>query len=155
MRQIAIVLSAAILAACSKKENPPAADSTQAGNAPQAAAPMNLADVAGKWHFEVVGETSDSVLLAYDMMATADTTGWTITLPNREPMPLRVVLVDADSAVLENGPYESVLRPGVQVSTVTSIRLRGDRLMGKTTAHYMSTGADSVVNLRNRGRRAP
>jgi hypothetical protein len=155
MRQIAIVLSAAILAACAKKEGSPAADSTRAGNNPQPASPMNLADVAGKWQVQVVGETSDSVLLTYEMTATADTTGWTITLPNRDPMPLRVMSVAGDSAVLENGPYESVLRPGVQVSTVSVVRLRGDRLMGKTVAHYVTSGADSLVHLRTRGRRAP
>ena len=151
MRPIAIVLSAALLVACEKKDGAPAADSAPA-NANQPTA-MNLADLAGTWEVQVVGETSDSVLLTYQMTATADTTGWTITLPNRQPMPVRVVLVDADSVVLENGPYESALRPGVQVTTVTSMRVRGEQLMGRTTARYAVTTADSVVKLRSRGRR--
>lgn len=153
MRQIAIVLSVAILVACSKKDDAPVADSTPANTNPPAS-PMNLANVAGTWDVQVVGESSDSVLLTYQLTATADTSGWTFTFPNREPVPMRVVLVDADSAVLEAGPYESALRPGVQVSTVSSIRLRGDRLMGRTTARYQVTTADSVVLLRTRGRRA-
>jgi hypothetical protein len=156
MRPIAIVLSAAILAACGKKDAPPAADTTQARNPGQTpASPMSAEAVAGNWQVQVMGMDTDSVLVTYDMSLSADTAAWTITLPNREPMKLRIMSMGGDSAVVENGPYESVLRPGVQVSTSTILRLRGDRLMGRTAAHYAIGGTDSVVQLRSRGRRAP
>ena len=115
---------------------------------------MDLAKLAGNWDVQLVGATTDSVLLTYKMTATADTTGWSITFPNREPVPMRVVAVAGDSAVVEAGPYDSALRAGVQVSTTTTLRLRGDRLMGHTAAHYAIGGADSVVQLRSRGRKA-
>lgn len=154
MRPIAIVLSAAVLAACAKKDAPPAADSSSANRTRPPAETMDLAKLAGNWDVQLVGATTDSVLLTYKMTATADTTGWSITFPNREPVPMRVVAVAGDSAVVEAGPYESALRPGVQVSTTTTLRLRGDRLMGHTAAHYAIGGADSVVQLRSRGRKA-
>jgi hypothetical protein len=155
MRPIAIVLTAALVAACGKKDAPPAADSTPANNPAQTpASPMTAEAVAGNWDVQVMGMDVDSVLLTYTMSLSADTAAWTITLPDREPMKLRIVSMGGDSAVVENGPYESVLRPGVQVSTSTVLRLRGDRLMGRTAAHYAIGGSDSVVQLRSRGRRA-
>jgi hypothetical protein len=155
MRHLAVALSAVVLVACSKKDEAatPAADSTRPSL--PAASPMTPEAVAGNWRVQVMGESGDSVLLAYDMTASADTAGWTITLPGREPMKLTIVSMGGDSAVAENGPYESVLRPGVQVRTTTTLRLRGDRLVGRTVARYSSAGADSVVNLRSRGQRVP
>lgn len=151
MRQIAIVLSAALLTACAKKDAPPAVDSTAA----TAPTPISLADVAGKWQVEVTPEASDSILVTYELTATADPAGWSIAVPNRDPIPLRVAAVAGDSIVLDAGPYESLVRPGVQVTTHTVTRLRGDRLVSWITAHYVTNGADSVVTLRSRGRRAP
>jgi hypothetical protein len=99
-------------------------------------------------------EGSDSVLTTYELSATADTAGWTMTLPGREPVPVRVVAVAGDSIVIEAGPYPSSLRPGVTVATRGVNRLQGDRMVGSTVARY-SAGADSVVRIRTEGRRAP
>src|SRR5262245_4629060 len=85
MRRIVLLCCAAVLVGCSKGEETPAADSTAAAAAPPA---LTLADLAGKWHARVMGETSDSVLVEYDLTATADTTGWMMMLPNRPPMAL-------------------------------------------------------------------
>ena len=52
------------------------------------------------------------------------------------------------------GPYESVLRKGVQVKTTTVFRLQDGKLVGTTVAHYTTKGADSVRNLRAEGTRA-
>lgn len=153
MRGIAIALSAALLAACAKKDDAPSADSA-AISPPAAPAAMNLADVAGKWQVDVAPADRDTTLLTYELNTTADTTGWTLTFAGREPLALRVLAVDGDSVVTEVGPYESALRPGVQVTTRSVSRLRGDRLVGTATAHYVTTSADSVVQLRTRGRRA-
>lgn len=151
MRRLVSLCCAAVLVSCSKGENQPAADSTAL--APPAPPMLRLSDVAGKWHVRTMAETSDSVLVEYDMTATSDTTGWMIMLPNRPPMALRV-MASGDSLVIESGPYESVLRKGVQVWTHGVSRLVGGELVGMTVAHY-SKGADSVVTLRTRGSRVP
>ena len=78
-----------------------------------------------------------------------------MTLPNRPPVATRVVLVSGDSIVTENGPYESVLRKGVQVRTRSVMRLRDGKLIGNTVARYTTSGADSVLRLRTEATRTP
>ena len=124
-------------------------------DAPAAApAAVALADVAGKWDMRVMPETGDSTLVSYQLVAGADASGWTLNLPNRPPVPARVTAA-GDSIVLEAGPFESVLRKGVQVTTQTVTRLQDGKLIGRTTAHYATSSADSVVQLRLEGTRAP
>jgi len=151
MRRLVLLCCAAVLVGCAKPEAEPAADTTAAMPAPVM---LTAADVAGKWHMVVMGETSDSVLVEYDLTATAADTGWTILLPNRPAMALRVMF-SGDSVVIDSGPYESVLRKGVQVTTHGVSRLQGGMLVGMTTAHYATKSGDSVVMLRNRGTRVP
>jgi hypothetical protein len=117
------------------------------------AAMLDLADVAGKWTVQGMAEGSDSVLITYELNATATTEGWTITLPGREPMTLHV-MTGGDSVVTHAGPFESVLRPGTQVTTESLMRLVNGQLEGRVVAHYQTAGADSVVTLRQRGTRA-
>lgn len=119
----------------------------------QAAAPSPLDAVAGSWTVTALQANNDSVLVSYELTATATTDGWTTTLPDRAPEPVRVVLVDGDSVVAETGPFESVLRPGVMVSTRSVVRVRGDSLAGTMTATYAGAGADSVMVARLRGAR--
>jgi hypothetical protein len=90
---------------------------------------------------------SDSVILTYEMTASADPTAWTITFPGRPPIPLQP-MADGDSIIVSAGPYESALRKGVQVSTNGVYRLVNGELVGQTTAHYQVKTADSVVMLR-------
>jgi hypothetical protein len=61
--------------------------------------------------------------------------------------------VDGDSIVHEAGPFESVLRKGVQLRTHVVSRLQGDKLVGTTTANYQVTGPDSVTQLDFEGTR--
>ena len=147
MRSLHFVLGAALLAACAKPDAPPPA-------VPAPPAAVNLADFAGTWTVQVMGETSDSVLVTNTIVATADPAGWTMTLPGRAPMALRVS-TSGDSVVTEVGPYESVLRPGVQVSTRSAMKLEGGALVGRTVATSAGGGADSVRVLRTRGTRNP
>jgi hypothetical protein len=55
----------------------------------------------------------------------------------------------------EAGPYESVLRQGVQVTLRGVLRHQGDRLVGTTVAHFSGSGADSVLRVRTEATRAP
>lgn len=149
MRRLALLGCAVLLAGCSNREGTPAADTMAAAPA----AMLTAADVAGTWTVNTMREGSDSVIVTSEIMATTTTDGWTITLPNRPPVALRVQ-ISGDSVMMEAGPYESVLRPGVQVSTATVSRLVDGKLVGMTTAHY-SAGPDSVVRLRTEGTRKP
>jgi hypothetical protein len=156
VRRFAMYCCAVVLVGCSESKDQPAVDQmADAAPAPAAPAPIALADVAGKWAVRVMPESGDSTLLNYELVATSDTSGWTINFPKRKPIPLHVVAVEGDSVLTEAGPFESMLRKGVQVSTRTVIRLQEGKLTGMTTARYATSGPDSVARLRFEGTRAP
>lgn len=158
VRRFAICCCAVVLAACTKAKEEPAMDAmadAPAADAAAAPATMSLADVAGKWNVRTMTESGDSTLVTYEMVASADSSGWTLNFPKRKPIPVRVVAVDGDSIVTEAGPFESVLRKGVQVTTRTVNRLQDGKLVGATVARYVGGGPDSVRNLRFEGTRAP
>jgi hypothetical protein len=148
--------TALALVGCAKTDDQAATD-TAAGTAAATAAPapISLADVAGRWTVRAVPETGDTTAVVSQLNAGADTTGWTMTLSNRPPIATRVVLVSGDSIVTETGPYESVLRKGVQVRTRSVMRLRDGKLIGNTVARYTTTGPDSVLRLRTEATRTP
>ena len=152
MRFFVSLCCAAVVAGCSKSDAPPAQDTTAVAATP---APLSLADVAGKWVIHTMAENSDSVLVTSEMTATADTSGWMTMIPGRPAMPTRVIEVAGDSVTTEFGPFNSVLRPGTQVTTRTVMRLRDGKLVGILTAHYVTAGADSVARLRLEATRAP
>jgi hypothetical protein len=134
-------------------------DATADTTAAPAAAPapaIALADVAGKWAVRLMPESGDSTLAKYEIVATGDSSGWTLNFPKRKPIPIRVVAVAGDSIVGEAGPFESVLRKGVKVTVSRSVyRLQDGKLVGATTAHYATSGPDSVAHLRFEATRAP
>lgn len=159
MRVLGLTCFIMLLAACAKTDRDAATD-TAAGTTEMAptAATISLADVAGDWNVASKPESgTDTSTTRYTLHTTADRTGWTITFANRpqQPVPVRVVAVEGDSIVTEAGPFESVRRRGVQVTTRAVLRKEGDRLVGSTRARYASTGADTVLILRTEGTRAP
>jgi hypothetical protein len=147
MRRVALIIGAVLLAGCAKPEVPPAAEMP-------AAPSINLADLAGTWTNQTTAEGSDSVLVTSTITASADPMGWTITLPGRAPAALTVT-ASGDSLMTTSAPYESVLRPGVQVFTTSVLRLVDGKLTGPTVAHYSTGGADSVLNLWGTATRTP
>lgn len=149
MRRLALLLSAAVLVGCSKKEPEPAPPAAEPV-APPAPAPIDLNAVAGTWEMKTMPAAGDSVLTTFTLVATADTAGWVMTLPKRKPVALKIT-VSGDSVMSEAPQYESVLRKGVKVTTTSVFHLVGDKLMGTTTARYVTSGADSVVMLRSEG----
>ena len=149
MRRIALLCCITALAGCAKTEtNAPAAS-----EAPPPAK-VSLADVAGKWTVKAMNEAKDTTLLTYEMVATADTSGWTLTFPNRKPIPMRVSTMGAN-VVVDAGPYPSALRKGVQVTTHGVLHLDNGKLVGTTFAHYSVTTADSVRRIATEGTRTP
>jgi hypothetical protein len=154
--RIATIGCIALLVACARTEEEPATD-TAAGTADVSAAPaISLADVAGRWNVTSRPESGpDTSVTRYTLTATPEMTGWTITFADRpQAVPLRIVAVEGDSIVAEAGPFESVRRKGVQVTTRNVLRKQGDRLTGTTRARYQSSGADTVLTLRTEGMRA-
>jgi len=115
---------------------------------------FSLADVAGTWNIRAMADTGNAVLAEYQMAGAADPASWTMTLPNRPPMRVKVS-VDADSLMVEAGPYESILRTGVAVVTKGVSRLRDGKLVGTFVAKYATRMVDSVLTGRTEGVRVP
>jgi hypothetical protein len=99
---------------------------------------IKLSELAGTWDVKSMVGPKDSVVVTSVVTSTADGKGWTLKLPNRDPIPVRVVAVGGDSVVTEAGPYESVLRPGQKVTTRTVGHYKGDTMTGTIEAHYAS-----------------
>ena len=158
MRRIGTCCCAVVLLACNKTKDDsatdqaaqPAADSATMAPAPAAPAAISLADVKGKWKMKTMAEGSDSTMVEYTL--DAGDAGWTLHFPKRPPVPTKPT-ADGDSIVADAGPYESVLRKGVKVTTHSVFRLQDGKLVGTTVAHYTTKGADSVRNLRSEGTR--
>jgi hypothetical protein len=149
----------ALLAGCGQDRNAEdrAASDTAAAAAAAAAEPratISLSDVAGKWKVRSTDEAGGTPV-EVELVATDDTSGWTIGSPSGKPIPVRVVAVAGDSIVTEAGPYESFVRKGVQVTTRTVNRLQGGKLVGTIEARYTTKGGDSVVKRLSEGTRAP
>jgi len=158
--RIALCCSAAVLAACAKKDNAPidttatsSASTTATTTTTTAPAPVNLADFAGKWNVRSVPVSGDTTPTTYVLTATSGTTGWTIAFPGRAPIAAKVT-VAGDSVEIDAGPYSSVRRKGVQVTTNGGLRVVNGGLVGSTTAHYKVKTADSVLVLNSTGTRA-
>ncbi len=152
MRRFTIMCCAAAVVGCAKTESKAPAAAAAPPPPPPA---LTLADVAGKWSVRGMNEARDSTLVSYQLTATADTSGWTIVFPNRKAIPAHVAGVGGDSVVIDAGPYESVLRKGVQVTTHGVLRLENGKLVGLTVAHYKTAKPDSVRRIALEGTRAP
>ncbi len=156
MRAVRMGWIALALVGCSRPADRPAetaeGEATAMAEAPAA---ISLGDVAGTWNVHSTVRGNESQTVTYDMVATPDRSGWSITFPGREPIPVRVVAVEGDSIVSEAGPFESALRKGVQVNTRVVSRLQGDKLVGTTRARYEVPGADTVTQLDFEGTRKP
>jgi hypothetical protein len=156
MRCLALIISAPIVVACSSKDAPPTPPAPPAAPSAQTSmrAPIDLASIAGKWNFKVMGETNDSVLTTYTLVATTDTAGWVMTLPKRKPLTLHVA-ISGDSVMLRSPEYQSVLRRGLKVNTTSVLRVSGEKLVGNSVAHYAIATHDSVLEFRSVGMKAP
>lgn len=151
MRRLVLSCSLVLLAACAKQEAAPEPGAMSAG----ASGPLTHAAVAGRWAMQTKVEGSDVIAVSFEMNAGSDASGWTFTFPGRDPVPVRVIALEGDSIVTEAGPYESALRPGVQVSTHSVMRMQAGMLVGRTVARYATTTPDSVLTLETEGTRIP
>lgn len=153
MRRLAMSLMV-VLAGCGRAEVERAEEGAEEAVATgEAPAGLALSEIAGKWNMQSTDETGKPVV-SFVLTATPDRSGWSLDFPTRDPIPLEVEAVDGDSVVTTAGPYESVLRKGVQVTTRSVFRLQDGKLIGRTTARYDAAGADSVLQLETEGTRA-
>lgn len=150
-RPIVLVCSAFLLA-CGGGE-PPADEVPPAPTIAPAAEESPLAAMAGTWSVRATNAATGDSVASYELTATADQNGWTLTFPGRDPLPVHIAEVAGDSVVAHVGPYESVVRPGVQVTTETVNRMQGGLLVGSFVARYANAGADSVLIGRIEGTR--
>lgn len=155
MRALMLSCVVTLSFACAKTDRDAATDSA-AGAAEVAPAPtISLADVAGRWDVTATPVSGDTTKVRYQLNATGETTGWTLTPPGRSPVPVTVISVAGDSIVVAAGPFESMRRKGVQVNTQSVLRKQGDRLVGTTHARYVTSGPDSTLDSRVEATRAP
>ncbi|MDQ6886881.1 MAG: hypothetical protein M3068_06255 [Gemmatimonadota bacterium] len=153
MHRVSAIACAALLLGCAKADNHPA-DTAAPAPAPAPAKTVSLADMAGNWKVRAVPEAGDTTATLYDLTATADSSTWKMKFANGLTVPMHVS-TSGDSVIVDAGPYASVRRKGVQVTTRSVMRMSGGKLTGMTTAHYKTTGPDSVLRLRTEGTRAP
>jgi len=91
------------------------------------------------WDSKSMVGPKDSVVATSVLAATADGKGWTLKLPNRDPIPVRVVATGGDSMVTEAGPFPSILRPGETVTTLHTVgHIKRNKMTGTFEAHYAS-----------------
>lgn len=143
----ASVMVIGLALACGKADDAPKTD------APVVATPaaVDLASLAGTWTLRATPDGRDTVITS-ELVATGTTEGWTMTMPGQQPVPVRV-RVDADSIMTETGPFPSVLRKGVMVTTNSVYHMRDGKLVGTLVAHYPGGGPDSVLTGRQEGTR--
>ena len=152
MRLGLVMATGLLLAGCGTEPAEEATDELPADTV--AAAPtVSLADFAGTWDMRSVPVSGDdTTATVYQSIVTAD--GWTLMLPDRDPLE-GIVTASGDSIMVDAGPFESVRRAGVMVSTHAVYRLEGDRIVGTTHARYETSESDSVLTLATEGTRAP
>lgn len=160
LNRVALACSTTLILAGCAKTDAPKVDTAAAvvpapAPAPAAPAALKLADVAGKWSMKAVPATGkDTSATMTTLTATADTTGWSLTMPTGAKVPLHV-MVSGDSVVTTSDEYSSVRRKGMKVFTVSTLRMQNGGLAGMTVAHYKTTGPDSVLMLTSTATKAP
>lgn len=128
MRLIGLMALGAVLAACS-----PAGKAGDENAAPAAAATPSVADFAGTWNGEAMVDGTPNLVKSVVTLG-ADGSG-TMTLEGRSAIPVTVSM-SGDSLVVVSAEYESVLRPGVMVTTrVAQVRVDG-MMKGNMIATY-------------------
>jgi hypothetical protein len=142
------------LVGCSRPaDRPPETADAEATAMADAPAAIALADIAGTWSVRSTLRDDPSKGVTYDLKATEDRSGWSITFPGRDPIPLRVVAVEGDSIVTEAGPFASEMRKGVQAHSRVVTRLEGDKMVGSVFVRYETSGPDTVATLELEGTR--
>ena len=147
MRLAPAVLVAALLAGCAPAEEP-------AVEPPPAPPAPTVADFAGTWQNTAI-LTGVANPVPSTFTGTAAGNDWTMSLEGRPGIPLTVSM-SGDSLIVVSAEYESILRPGVMVTTRTAAVMQNGQLVGNMTATYKTgAGVEEVVTGTITGTRAP
>lgn len=118
-----------------------AAQGTKQGKAPSAAPPAAPAAIAipavavGTWDGKSMIGPKDSVVATSSMTIAADGKV-SLTLTGRATMQARVLAAGGDSVSIEVGPYESVVKKGLQATTHMTQHFNGNAANGTFDAKY-------------------
>jgi hypothetical protein len=145
-----LVLAAGLLAACGGGQREEAAETP--ADTVAAAPSISLADIEGTWNMRYVPVSGDTTATTSQVRVTPE--GWTLLLPDRDPITATVTAA-GDSLIVVEGPYESIRRAGTTVTISSVYRLAGDRLVGVVAARYGAGGADDMLVMLSEGTRAP
>ena len=146
-RRFGLTVLALLLSSCAVADD--AADEQPADTA--AATSASAVDATGTWNMRAVPTSGSDTTSTIFQIEVANGV-WTLKLPNREPIVANVT-ADADSFIVEAGPYESVRRAGVTVSTRSVYRINGDQVTGNTVATYQEGATTSELPLTVTGTR--
>lgn len=111
---------------------------------------VGAADFRGTWEGKSMMGPSDSIVTTFAITVSADGSAWTLLLPDRDLLTLKVITIGGDSVVTEAGPYTSVLRGGETVTTRMTGHLKGRWLAGTFEAHYASGAVAKGTTLATR-----
>lgn len=101
------------------------------------AAAQETPAVAGTWNGKSMIGPKDSVVTTYVLFMSKNDQPSTLTFPDHDPLELHIVDMRGDSAVVESGPYPSVLRVGPMVASLRMVcHFKGDALWGSFVATY-------------------
>jgi hypothetical protein len=92
--------------------------------------PQPPPDFAGRWEGKAFFGSKDSAVVSLVLTGTDSREGWTLTLANEGPIPLRVVSFGGDSLVTEGGPV-----PGM-TGVRNVVRYGGNTLTGTIEVRY-------------------
>ena len=138
MRLTGLIVLGALVAACSPAGKAGEEDKA----APATAATPTVADFAGTWNGEAVIEGTPNPVKSVVTLG-ADGSG-SMTLDGRPAIPLTVSM-SGDSLIAESAEYESVLRPGVMVTTRTAQVLVDGMMKGNMVAIYKTPNGPTEV----------
>lgn len=152
MRSAMLVCFLSVVTACSKADTHGSAGA-ETGMGAEGKPAISLSTVAGKWSTRAIDENG-ALLGTADLLATDNTSGWTLTFPNRKPIPMRVVSVSGDSITTEMS-YETSDHKGTQIQNRAVNRFHGNTMTGTLEAHVVTAGRDSLIHARLEGTREP
>jgi hypothetical protein len=138
-----VILLAAVLFACAKKDEP-APDTAATAVGPPA---LTAADLAGTWNGTALAENSDSVLFKFTVWSTGMDSK-TLTEGSKDTVAV-THMISGDSLVATSAPHVDASMKGKPTVIFRAVgRLTGGKLAGNATV-MLASKPDSVI-ARNR-----
>jgi len=135
-----VILLAAVLFACAKKEEPAPDTAALAAGPP----PLTAADLAGTWNGTAMAETSDSVLFKFTVWSPAGTDSKTLVEGQKDTVAV-THMISGDSVVATSAPHVDPTLPGKPTVVFRAVgRMMGGKIVGNSTV-MLASKPDSVL----------